>query len=238
MPAERFFIDCALTCGESIKLEEEEFVHLTRVMRAEVGDTVELVNGRHILATAKIEKIDKRAAELAITLIEDRAPLTPPLILGIAIPRFSHLEWIAEKATELGANALWLFPGDRSEKKDLSEQQRLRLRNLMIAAMKQCGRLDLPSLEIHPALHAWHYPPKGALFFGDISPEAPLLAKCLPNTNDPIVFFTGPEKGFSTQEELLMKNAWHAQGVSLHPYILRAETAPILAAGLIRHLLA
>ncbi len=236
MPAERFFIDTLMENGQKIEVSGEEFSHL-KVMRVDIGDTLELINGRHLLAHASVEKIEKHAALLNITQIEERAPLIPTLTLCIALPRFNHLEWIAEKATELGASALWLFPGDRSEKTNVSEQQLFRLRNLMIAAIKQCGRLDLPVIEIHPALHAWHYPPKGSLFFGDVSPSAPLLAHHLPPSDTPIFFFTGPEKGFSIKEQLLLENAWHARGVSLHPYTLRTETAPILATGLIRHLL-
>lgn len=236
MPAERFFIDAPISAGAPIELKDDEFVHL-RVMRPAVGDAVELINGRNVLATARIERIDKHSAKLLIGTSEERPPLAPSITLAVAIPRFNHLEWIAEKATELGADALMLFPGDRSEKTTISEQQLIRLRNLMVAAMKQCGRLDLPSLEIHPPLSAWQYPPQGAVFYGDVSPSAPPFSKHLPAMKTPIVFFTGPEKGFSTQETLLLRNAFQASGVSLHPYTLRAETAPILATGLLRHLL-
>ncbi len=237
MPAERFYIDSDLTCGTSVSLTGDEFTHLVKVMRGGVGDSLELINGRHILAKAQIEKIDKHAAELSISLIEEHAPCSPSITLAVGLPRFNHLEWIVEKVTEVGANALWLFPGDLSEKKTVSEQQLIRIHNLMVAAVKQCGRLDMPSLSILPPLHSWHYPPEGSLFFGDTSPDAPLLFRHLPPKNTPIFFFTGPEKGFSTQEKLLLKNAWHVQGVSLLPHILRAETAPILATAILRHML-
>lgn len=237
MPAERFFVDAPLTASLHVELDGEEFTHLTRVMRAAVGDAVELINGRHVLATARIETIGKHSAKLIIGQIEERPSLAPFITLAVAIPRFNHLEWIVEKATELGASALILFPGDKSEKTTISEQQLLRMRNLMIAAIKQCGRLDLPTLEILPALSSWEYPPEGAVYFGDTSPAAPLLAGHLPTTPSPITFFTGPEKGFSAQEALLLRNAFKALPVSLHPFTLRAETAPILAIGILRHLL-
>lgn len=236
MPAERFYIDTPLTTSEHVALTGDEFVHLVRVMRAKVGDVVEIVNGHKLLATARIESIEKHSAQLVIGQIEERQALAPSITLCIAIPRFNHLEWIAEKATELGVNALWLFPGDKSEKTSISDQQHSRLHNLMVAAMKQCGRLDLPSLEILPILSEWQYPPQGAILYGDVSPSAPLLSKHLPTTS-PIFFFTGPEKGFSTAETLLLRSGYRATGVSLHPYTLRAETAPLLALGLLRHLL-
>lgn len=240
MPAERFYLAQPLTCGTTLSLGDEEYNHLVRVMRKEVGDTVEVINGQNCLATAQITAIDKKNAQLTISLVEERTPLQPTLILAIAIPRFSHLEWTIEKATELGASAFYLFPGDKSEKKSISDQQMVRLHNLMVAALKQCGRLDLPLLEILPPLSKWHYPPekppKGLVFFGDTDQKAPLLSQHIHAQAETITFFTGPEAGFSTEEELLLKNVWQAQGVSLHPYTLRAETAPILATGLIRHL--
>ncbi len=238
MPFNRFYIDSSLTCGEHVNLSGEEFNHLVRVMRGATGDTVELINGRHTLAFAAIEKIDKRSALLFITSIQELPPLLPPLILSIAMPRFNHLEWITEKATELGVNALWLFPGERSEKTNITHSQELRLRQLMIAGIKQSGRLDLPSLTIHPPMMNWQHPPPGTLFFGSTNPSAPKLAARLspPPCVQPIIFFTGPEKGFSPEEELLLGHTWEAEGVSLHPLTLRAETAPIIAAGLLRHL--
>ena len=69
MPDHRYFLDCPLKPHAKAALEEEEFHHLSRVMRGSVGDEVELVNGQGQLATARIEKMDKREAQLAITAV-------------------------------------------------------------------------------------------------------------------------------------------------------------------------
>jgi 16S rRNA (uracil1498-N3)-methyltransferase len=132
------------------------------------------------------------------------------------------LEWTLEKATELGATEFWLFPGKRSEKKDLSKSQIHRLETILINALKQCGRLYLPKIILKPPLEEWQIP-SGSLFFGDFSTTTPLKK----TFDDTVTFFIGPEKGFSPAETLLLREKFKAHPISLHENILRAETAAI-----------
>ena len=214
MPHDRFYIDAPLK-GE-VLLDGEEFHHLSRVMRKKEGDVVELLNGKNTLALATLSSISKREASLIVTQSEDKKPLLPPLKLIQAIPKLSHLELILQKGTELGASHFYLYPSSLSEKKELSANQKRRLQLILIGAMKQCGRLDLPILE-------WGFPPlEGKVFFGDLSLDAPSLSEV---ASLPATFIVGPEKGFTKEEvaELHIK----AQGVRINPYTLRAETAAI-----------
>ncbi|MBS3903818.1 MAG: 16S rRNA (uracil(1498)-N(3))-methyltransferase [Simkania sp.] len=228
MPAERFFTHLPFTQGATIFLEGTEAFHLVRVMRARVGDEIELVNGKGQLAQATLKAILKEHAELTLGSIHQAPMATPSFILCIALPRFPRLEWIIEKGTELGADAFYLFPGELSEKTTLSTQQVKRLHLLSIAALKQCGRLDLPEVVLKPPLSQWDQPP-GVLLFGDTCPGAPLLSAI---KEHPVLFFSGPEAGFSSKELRLFAH-WQAQGVSLHRNILRADTAPIAAAAIL-----
>lgn len=219
MPADRFFVDAPI--GQVIALSGEEAHHL-HVMRVRPGEEVEVVNGRGILARARIEMIDKKEASLeVISRIEHPTPKTR-LILAQALPRFSALEWIVEKGTELGTTEFLLFPAERSEKKSLTEHQLQRLRLLAQSALKQCGRLFLPTITIHPSLDHWDKP-QGTLYFGDVG-SAPKLS----NPSSHTLFFIGPEKGFSpTESERLQQ--FGAHGISLHENTLRTETAAIAA---------
>lgn len=223
MPSNRFYIDADLKNG-TLTLEGEEFHHLSRVMRLQENDAVEVVNGRGTLALTTVQTIGKNQATLKIDSLQT-ADKPREIILAQAIPRMNHLEWIIEKGTELGASSFWLFPGDYSEKKELSSNQEDRLKALSIAAMKQCGSLFLPSILIKPPLTAWT-PIPGSLFYGDTRKNAPKL----PNTfKDPITIFIGPEKGFSKAEIDILEHKLKAQGVKLHENILRTETAGIVA---------
>jgi 16S rRNA (uracil1498-N3)-methyltransferase len=208
-----------------------EFHHLVHVMRKGVGDEIELVNGRGEMARAKIEKMQKSMASLSILDREKHPKPTPSLITAMAFLRMEKLDWAIEKTTELGADSILLFPGQYSEKKELSIHQIERLRQLSIAAMKHCGRLYLPTISILPSLDRI-LQTDGAILFGDVDPSAPMLEQ-IPDQS-PILFITGPERGFSQPEEELLKQ--HARGVKLHINILRAETAPMVALTLLsRH---
>jgi RsmE family RNA methyltransferase len=87
--------------------------------------------------------------------------------------------------------------------------------------MKQCGRLDLPPIQLFASLASILSTPHTHLY-GDTRPDAkPLIPQ------EKVVFITGPERGFSPKELKLLEQ--RATGVSLHRNILRAETAPIAA---------
>lgn len=233
MPHERFFIDTPFKAGESVCLEETEFHHLSHVMRARLGDQVELVNGQNQLAQASVSSLARHHADLTISDVYTEQRVKPTIILAQAIPRFNRLEYILEKATELNASQFWLFPGILSEKGEFSENQHKRISQLIIAAMKQCGRLDLPTVEFKPPLLKWQ-PVEGRLLFGDTSPTAPFLSQLEPApAASCTLFFIGPEKGFDPKETAFLKTTLSATGVRLHQNILRVDTAPLVALSLL-----
>lgn len=220
MPDNRYYLDDPLEQSSQVSLEDDEWHHLSRVMRAKIGDEVELVNGRGRLAIASLT--EKNLLEIRQT--REEPPPARTLILAQALPLPNHLEWIIEKGTELGASAFWLFPGDRSEKKGLSDNQKRRLHLLTLAALKQCGRLYLPPILEKPPLSKWEAV-QGA-FFGD--PRSTTAPTSLPKEGV-FTLFIGPEAGFSPKEEELLRHQFNATGVRFNPHILRAETAAICA---------
>jgi 16S rRNA (uracil1498-N3)-methyltransferase len=237
VPHHRYFVETLLSEGQILTITGDECHHLVRVLRAQPQDAVEVINGKNQLAKAIVSQISKNAAALQVIHVYEENP-KPPIILALAISRMNHLEWIIEKGTELNATAFWLFPGTLSEKETLSPTQQERLRHLSIAAMKQCGRLDLPEILCKPALSQWQ-PIDGTLLFGDTSKEAPYFWDCsfsspLPF---PLIWFVGPEKGFDERERHCLLHSLHAQGVRLHVNILRAETAPLVALSLSQSLI-
>lgn len=225
MPAERFFIDAELK--GAVLLEGAELHHLAHVMRVREGEMVELVNGRGDLAKGKVLRIEKRGASLEVIEMERQEIPSSRVHLAIPFMRMGKLEWVIEKGTELGADAFWLYSADHSEKEDFSEHQQERLKHIAISAMKQCGRLDLPQIKIVPFQELFKHP--GAILFGDVRSSSPIPS--LPN--GPVLFITGPEKGFSPKEIAQLDQK--GKGVSLHKNILRAETAPLVAAILLTH---
>ena len=238
MPHNRYFIDSPFAENTQVRLSGDECHHLLRVSRIRINEPVELVNGQGQLAQATLTEIGKNTAELSIDSVFQDPRQKIPLILALGIPRMNHLEWIIEKGTELNVTAFWLFPGILSEKESLSPNQQERLTHLAISAMKQCGRLDLPSIELKPPLLQWGQLP-GTLLFGDTDENASYLWKntSLNPLTPPVTLCTGPEKGFDSQERMFLLHTLKAHGVRLHPNILRAETAPLVGLSLIQTML-
>lgn len=235
MPVERFYFSHELLSGEQISLKEREFHHLVHVIRIKEKETVELVNGQGVIATATVVRLKKQEAVLEILETVSYPPPLFEIILAQALPRINRLDFILEKGTELGMTQLWLFPGSYSERKGLSESQIDHMHQVTLAAMKQCGRVYIPSILIKPPLKKWEkleYPS----FFGDTQPTAPSFKQFLenPSKTKGIIFFIGPESGFSKEEEALLKQ-WGAEGVKLNDNILRTDTAAIAALTLITH---
>lgn len=227
MPHDRFFLDERFTPQREVFLEGAEAHHLRRVMRVNVQEKVELINGRCQLAYATVLTLEKEGVRLSINNVLEVPPLLP-FILCQAIPRPNKLDIIIEKGAELGVSEIWLFSGERGEKETLSANQEKRAQALFIGALKQSGRLDLPKLLLKPPLIKWNssdlpYP----AYFGSLAPGASSFYSLYQSQNG-ICFFVGPEAGFSAAEEKKMKELG-VQGAHLHPYILRTETASLVA---------
>jgi len=170
-------------------------------------------------------------ARLHIFDLKEVLEETPKIILAQAIPRLNRLDFILEKGTELGMSEIWLYASEYGERKEFTEHQLERMRGVTIAAMKQCGRLHLPKIVMMPLLSKWAAPRTDyALFFGDVSSTAKyFMPSDLPNKSTTgLVFFIGPESGFSEKETILLKE-FGSKGVKLHPNILRTDTAALTA---------
>jgi 16S rRNA (uracil1498-N3)-methyltransferase len=234
MPQERYFIDQDLHNTNTIDLYGDEYQHM-RVMRTQIKDHVELINGRGVLAKAILKDLKTEKAILEITSITIDKNTLPHLSLAIGITKANKLDIILEKATELLVDEFYFFPSEQSQKKEFPMQ---RAKNITIAATKQCGRLFLPSIKIASNIKDISQDNHINLF-GDIKKDIPPL-KTLFSTlqlNDKAVrFFIGPEKGFSPSEKQWLYENLNARSASLATTTLRSETAAIFAVGLLRHL--
>lgn len=225
MPADRFY---HTSIDVPFELEGEEFRHL-KVMRVREGEEIEFIDGKGKLALCKILEWKKNSVLIEPINIHQEAQTSHEVIIAQAIPKMNRLDIILEKGTELGMTQLWLFPGEHSEKADFSDNQKARMQHILIASIKQSGRLYLPKIELKPALKQWKTLPYSA-YFGDVNPEAPhFIQEKLPQE---LIFFVGPEKGFTDREEVHLKDLG-AKGVKLNRNILRTDTAPLCALSLI-----
>lgn len=229
MPHDRFYLQDELQTQE-LHLSGTEFAHL-KVIKPNIGDKIELVNGKGVLAKAIIQKIKSDAAFLEVIKIEKALPSVSKITLLQGIPKKPKIDFIVEKATELGVDEIIFFPGDFSEKKGLDTE---RCKLLSIAAMKQCGRLFLPKItySAHPVFAM----KDSLLLYGDHAGKP--LREVAASGNFPISdinIIIGPEKGLSKIEKENISQRGIA--VSFSSNTLRCETAAITAIALLRHLL-
>ncbi len=226
MPVNRYYLDSPLLENTEVVLTDDEFHHLKNVLRKQSGDQIELVDGKGTLATAVVKEVRKREATLLITEAAQEKPSPLFIQLYQAFPRQSKLDWILEKGTELGVSEFVLFPSERSEKRALSKEQSRRAKLLTVSAIKQAGRLFLPTITL---LDQFPQECKN-IYYGDVSGDARSFPELLSEQKaKTIACLIGPESGLSEKEMTHLQDGG-AIPMKLSDGILRTETAAVAAA--------
>ena len=146
----RSHVDLPLRVGNEIALPEDVAAHLLRVLRLQVGDACVLFNGDGHDYDARITALGKREARaevVAARRIENESPLRITLLQGIA--RGEKMDWILQKATELGIARILPASSDRSEVKLDAQRADKRLahwRGIVVSACEQSGRATVPDV--------------------------------------------------------------------------------------------
>lgn len=205
------------------------------VMRLQVGDAIELINGKGKLAHARVTKVGKTELTLALEQVDIFEKKKPVLISGLPILRSGHFDWALEKLVELDVDSIALFPAELSERKEMHDSFMKRIHKLIESAMKQSGRLFSPELLFFRSLHELLSSIHASVLWADESAQETLLhrfqeQKPLP----PYLLLSGPEKGWSEKEKKLLQEK--SSPVLLTNTTLRAETASILIAGTVSQL--
>ncbi|MDD3447019.1 MAG: RsmE family RNA methyltransferase, partial [Zavarzinia sp.] len=160
-------------------------------------------------------------------------PVEAETILAFAPIRGAKVEFVAEKATELGATRLMPTVTRRTV---IDKANPLRMRANAIEAAEQCGRLAIPEIaeirKLDQVLGAWD--PAIPLFFCDEAGDAPHLFEATKGIGEtPVGVLIGPEGGFDPVERVLLRRLPFVRPTGLGRRILRAETAAIAALALI-----
>lgn len=220
--------------GASIDLDTKQSHHVRRVLRLRVGEAVAVFDGKgnEWRAVVSCNATGRVTLTLDAPLEADvEAPLELELFQGLC--KSDRMDWIVQKATEVGVAAIHPFACRRSDARRPREQRLERWRRIALEACKQCGRSRTPVVEPSDGLPG--VPQEGTVAFV-LEPEgAPLAECCAGLTGLPRVWIAvGPESGFE-EEEL---RAWALAGwrrAGLGPRTLRAETAAVVAAAILLH---
>jgi len=217
-------------------LSSEQQRHLARVLRLKDGESFEvsLPDGRRGRAQLVAEGSSFRGAWLEE--IGGSPAFNLPAWIGIGILRMSRLEWLVEKATELGMERLSLLrlsQGSVPKSETISPNKIDRLKKISQETLKQCERNALMRIDAPQTLESFliqvHQESQdGSRVLLRERSSAPLLPKILEGKSGSRVFLVGPEGGFSEKEcELALAAGF--EEASLGPAVLRSETAALAA---------
>ena len=214
-----------LAAGAAVTLDGGQAHYLGSVMRRQPGDWVRLFNGNDGEWAAHVTDVAKRSITLSLDHQSGRQEIVPDLWLCAAPLKKGRIDWLAEKACELGVARLVLVTTQRTvvDKPNLD-----RLAAHMVEAAEQCGRTSVPDIAapvpLERLLRGW--PHDRALIFADETGGAPLAATPAP---PPAAILIGPEGGFTPSERAAIRACPQGLAVSLGPRILRADTAAVAA---------
>lgn len=227
----RIYHQQPLRAAAQLQLSDTAAHHLRNVLRVKLAEEVELFDGLGCSITAQIGQISKKSVVVTTgSALQHRPQRNPQIQLQQALAKGERMDWVMQKATELGAASIQPFSCEHSEVKlnaQRLEKKMLHWQQVIIHAAQQCGNYFLPELKPllkfsdmirlnHPG-QAWILQPDASNAFRDIEK---------PSENMRVL--VGPEGGFS-QPELLQAKSQGYQCLTLGPRILRTETAAVAA---------
>ena len=215
----------------TLQLPESDSNHCVRVLRHNVGDLIEVIDGRGCEFTCRL--VDNHSKHTGVEIVEKRKVLLPWsnfITIAVAPTKLmDRMEWLIEKLTEIGVNRIVPILCEHSERKEIKVE---RLEKIAVSAMKQSLKAVLP--EIIPMMPLNDFidmtdSEKSQLFvaYCDKSIERKLLSKSIQVRRD-VTVLIGPEGDFSPKEIKRLLNASFIP-VSLGDCRLRTETAALVA---------
>jgi 16S rRNA (uracil1498-N3)-methyltransferase len=220
--------------GATAELDEDESKHLVSVLRAAAGDRIGILDGAGRLGAAEVIAPHKKRTAIRILSQQAVPAFAPRRILAQALVREQKMDWLIQKAVELGVHEIWPLQTDHAVVRIRPEEagkKSLRWQAIALAACKQSGNPWMPKFApvrgLAAALDslAGNTACFGALqenavplpeFFGRLRKE-----KC-----PQVAMFIGPEGDFSAGEVAAMLSAG-VQPVSFGPIVFRVETAAL-----------
>ncbi|TDK30122.1 16S rRNA (uracil(1498)-N(3))-methyltransferase [Luteimonas terrae] len=228
----RAFVDRPLTVGHQVELPDDAAAHLVRVLRLREGDACVLFNGDGHDHDARLVRADKRGAVAEIVAtrsIDLESPLSITLVQGIA--RGEKMDWILQKATELGVTAFVPVSSDRSEVKldaERAGKRHAHWRSVVVSACEQSWRTRVPEVAAPRSLAAALADLAAEASRWLLDPEAEAGIATMPAPSNGVVLAIGPEGGWSPNDRAALVAAGFG-GLRLGPRILRTETAGMAA---------
>jgi 16S rRNA (uracil1498-N3)-methyltransferase len=233
----RFHCPTPLATGLPLSLPAGAARHV-QVLRMQPGDVITLFNGEGGEFDATVTRMGRSDVDVEVGAhrpVEREAARAVHLLAGITAN--DRMDWLVEKATELGVASITPLVAERSVLKLKGERADKKLahwQGVAVAAAEQCGRNRVPT--IHPAVTLTDWlkkaPPCERWVLSLSEGTQPLTQMHSPQTLAPVTVLSGPEGGLSPGEEAAALAAGFTP-ITLGPRVLRAETAPLAVLALL-----
>ncbi|MBA4040748.1 MAG: 16S rRNA (uracil(1498)-N(3))-methyltransferase [Sphingobium sp.] len=221
----RLFVAAPLTAGLR-SIDGPQAHYLAGVMRIKPGDPIKLFDGESGEWLAVAREVGRKSLVVELTAQLRETEAVPDLWLCAAPLKKGRIDWLAEKACELGVARLVPVITARTIVDRLNAE---RLYAHMVEAAEQCGRTVVPELaepvKLAALLRDWG---DRQLFFADETGGAPAASAMAARTG-PAAILIGPEGGFTPDERDAIRAVPRSVGIGLGPRILRADTAAAAA---------
>jgi 16S rRNA (uracil1498-N3)-methyltransferase len=231
---QRLFVDDALATGVEILPPPEALNYLLNVLRLRAGDAILLFNGRDGEFLAHLAETTRRSAKLRVDRQTRPQTARADLDYCFAPLKQARLDYMAQKATEMGAGRLLPVITRRTQVRRVNST---RLRANAVEAAEQCGVLSVPevaeAVDLDDFLAA--FPPERLLVFCD--EDAPIhnpVEALKGRTGRGVSVLLGPEGGFDDDERAAIARLSHVVRISLGPRVLRADTAAVAALAIVQ----
>lgn len=222
--------------GQSIELDKEQTHHAVTVLRIKKGQAVALFNGQGHEFLATVLLVEKRRIVVEVNDFK-YYPTTDFLIhLGIAVSKGERMDWVIQKATELGASSITPLTSQRVDVKlseDRWEKKQGHWQKIIINACEQCGQNTLPQLYPVTPFNDWvtNRTENKKLV---MDPEGETLILQKNSDVRSCALLVGPEGGFDDWEIQQAQQQGFARW-KLGSHVLRTETAPIAGIAILQY---
>ncbi len=229
----RLFVDTPLSGGAEFACMPEQANYLVNVLRLSPGAEILIFNGRDGEWRATIAEVAKRRCTLTCGALTRAQSDGPDVHYVFAPLKHARLDYMVQKATELGVARLQPVLTRRTVAARVNLE---RMRANTIEAAEQCGVLRVPSVgepvKLEALLAAWD-PGRRLIFCDEAAAVADPLAVLAGVGSGPLAVLIGPEGGFDGGEREMLVRQPYTTAISLGPRIMRADTAAVAALSLV-----
>ena len=212
---------------KSAQLVGDEFHHAVHVLRLKIGSLIRIIDGEGHAFIARIKEIDLKRQKAYLEVLETTWAADPELKVSLitAVPRPARMDFLVEKATEIGVDRIIPVRFNRTERTLSGKTERWR--KIAISASKQCGRASIPKIYSTTSLEdALKLVADCELKLAADPDAEPHLIEL--NLKERAAIVVGPEGGFTDDEKDLLENH-NFTFFNLGVRVLRVETAAIVA---------